>query len=496
LSAVPVESISPRQVRVEPTSTPSGRLIAGHPEDGRENVAAAVQRGREAAEWWAGLGFAARRRVLIGWRRLIASRIDELAALVREEMGKPIGDAQLEILLALDHITWAAKNARRVLGSRRVNAGLLMYNHTARLEYQPLGVVGVIGPWNYPVFTPVGSIAYALAAGNAVVFKPSEYAPGVGAWLVDTFTTVVGGRPVLQAVHGGGETGSALCRSDIDKLAFTGSTATGKKVMAACAENLTPVLIEAGGKDALIVDEDADLGAAADAALWGGMSNAGQTCIGIERVYVHHAAYPAFLGEILDRATFHAGTDATAQVGPITMPKQVPLIRAHIDAAIADGGRLILGGAATIHGDVIQPTIITGVPETSPAVAEETFGPLLIINPVSSVEEAVRLANASRYGLGGAVFSRRNGLKIARRLRAGMTSVNSVIAFAAIPALPFGGVSDSGFGRIHGADGLREFGSAKSITIRSILPAVTLTSFRRSARVDGWVARLVKAFLG
>ena len=168
-------------------------------------------------------------------------------------MGKPVGDAMLEAGLAMEHIAWAAGHAGKVLGRHRVSSGLMMVNQSASVAFKPLGVVGVIGPWNYPVFTPLGSIAYALAAGNAVVFKPSEYTPGVGAWMVQAFQDAVG-RPVLQLVTGLGDTGAALCRAGVDKLAFTGSTATGKKVMAACAETLTPVVIEAGGKDSVIVD--------------------------------------------------------------------------------------------------------------------------------------------------------------------------------------------------------------------------------------------------
>ena len=199
-----------------------------------------------------------------------------------------------------------------------------MANQAAYVEYHPLGVVGVIGPWNYPVFTPMGSIAYALAAGNAVVFKPSEYTPGVGEWLARTFLESVG-RPVLQVVTGFGETGAALCAAGVEKIAFTGSTATGKKVMAACAETLTPVVIEAGGKDALLVDEDADLEAAADAALWGACSNAGQTCTGVERVYVHERVYDEFLAKLTDKARdgHRPRGRRTRQIGPITMPSQL-----------------------------------------------------------------------------------------------------------------------------------------------------------------------------
>jgi aldehyde dehydrogenase (NAD+) len=286
----------------------NGDVVGVHPVCSRADVDAAVQRAREGADWWAALSFGERAGFLLAWRSVITRRIAQLSELVHLETGKPTGDAQLEIVLAIDHIAWAAKHAKKVLGSQKVKSGLLMFNQASTIEYQPLGVIGVIGPWNYPVFTPCGSIAYALAAGNAVVFKPSEYTPGVGQWLADKFTEVVGGRPVLQVVTGFGETGNALCAAAVNKLAFTGSGATGKKVMAACAENLTPVLIEAGGKDSLIVDEDADLTRAAEAALWGGMSNAGQMCTGTERVYVHEKVFDAFINEITSQAKdLHAG---------------------------------------------------------------------------------------------------------------------------------------------------------------------------------------------
>src|SRR5690606_37790032 len=248
-----------------------GQLVSTNPATGAEvgrfpvadtaAVAAAVERARAAGAWWADLGFDGRRRLLLRWSALIAQRLGELAELMRAETGKPLADGLVESIGAVDHIHWAARNARRVLRLRRRRGTILVAEHAAYLEYQPYGVIGVIGPWNYPVLTPVGSIAYALAAGNARVFKPSEYTPAVGSGLVDTFASIVGEQPVLQVVHGLGDTGAALCRSGVDKVAFTGSTATGKKVMAAYAESLTPVLVECGGKDAMIVDDDADLDA-------------------------------------------------------------------------------------------------------------------------------------------------------------------------------------------------------------------------------------------
>ena len=213
-------------------------------------------------------------------------------------------------------------------------------NQAATLEYQPLGVVGVIGPWNYPVFTPMGSIVYALAAGNAVVFKPSELTPAVGGWLVGSFAEVVPEQPVLQLVTGAGPTGEHLARSAVDKIAFTGSAATAKKVMAACAQNLTPMVAECGGKDALIVAADADLDAAADAAAWGALSNAGQTCVGIERVYVAEDVYHSFLEKLADRmAEVRPGEDREADYGPMTLPGQIDVIERHIADALARGGR-------------------------------------------------------------------------------------------------------------------------------------------------------------
>lgn len=250
----------------------------------------------------------------------------------------------------------------------------------------------------------MGSIAYALAAGNTVVFKPSELTPGVGTWLADSVREVVPDHDLLQVVTGYGETGAALCRAGVDKISFTGSTATGKRVMGSCAESLTPVGIEAGGKDALLVDEDADLDAAADAAGWGAFANAGQTCAGVERVYVH------------------------------------------------EGDRFV------------QPTVLVDIPEDSEAVREETFGPTVTVRKVCDMEEAVQLANGGKDGLDSAIFTAKRGDDLAHRLRTGMTSINSVISFADVPTLPFGGVGDSGFGRIHGPDWLREFTYAKAVT--------------------------------
>jgi acyl-CoA reductase-like NAD-dependent aldehyde dehydrogenase len=337
----------------------------------------------------------------------------------------------------------------------------------------------------------MGSIAYALAAGNAVVFKPSEFTPAVGKWIVDSFNEVVPEQPVLQLITGFGATGAALCKAGVGKIAFTGSAATGKKVMAACAETLTPVLMECGGKDAMIVADDADVDAAATAALWGGMSNAGQTCIGIERVYVSEKVYDAFVSSLTDKAR---KVVAGESYGPITMPSQVDIIRRHIADAIAKGGRAATGG--NIDGGLVEPTILLDVPEDSVAVTEETFGPTITVTKVRDTDEAVERSNATTYGLAGAVFSKKFGMEIARRLRTGMTSVNQVAAFAGIPSLPFGGSGDSGFGRIHGEDGLKEFARAKAITRQRFDLPLPVLSFERTPKVDKLLGRAVRFLHG
>src|SRR4051812_4488653 len=480
-----------------------GVLISTNPASGEEAgrvpvadaaaVAPAVERAKEAAAWWQALGFDGRKDRLLRWRSLIVQRIEELAQVTGLETGKPNADATLEAVAAVEHLDWAAHHAKRVLGPRRTRTRLLVAEHTGHLEYQPYGVVGVIGPWNYPIVTPVGPISGALAAGNAVVFKPSEYTPIVGQWLVDTFAEVVPEQPVLQAVHGLGDVGAALCRSGANKIAFTGSTATAKKVMAACAENLVPVVIEAGGKDALIVDADAGIPGAAEAAGWGSMTNAGQTCIGIERVYAVAQVYDEFVAAVVEKA----GKLRTGQeIGPITMPRQLDIIRDHIEDALARGGRAVLGGAEAVQPPYGSPTVLVDVPDDSTEIRDETFGPTLTITKVADADEAVRRANDSPYGLGGAVFGKANAVRIARRLRTGMVAVNSTLTFVGMGNLPFGGVGDSGFGRIHGEDGLREFARAKAITVRrgpSMLPAMT---FERTPAQVGRIVKVVKLLYG
>jgi succinate-semialdehyde dehydrogenase / glutarate-semialdehyde dehydrogenase len=474
-------------------SPATGEVVGSFPLAGPEQVAAAVAGAREAAAGWRELGFDGRRRRLLAWKALLVGRTRELVDLVHRENGKPHADALIEVLLSAEHLDWAARHAARVLGPRRAASTLVLANHAASVEYQPLGVVGVIGPWNYPVFTPLGSIIYALAAGNAVVFKPSELTPAVGCFLADSFADAVGDRAVFQVVTGDGTTGEALCRAGVDKVALTGSPATGRKVMAACAERLTPVVLELGGKDAMIVDEDADLDAAAGQAVWGGMSNAGQTCLATERVYVVDAVYDRFLAKLVERASrVRPGAAPGADFGPITRPAQLEVIARHLDDAFARGARAVVGGPDAVHPPYVDPVVLVDVPADALVMREETFGPVLPVVRARDADHAVELANANPYGLGAAVFASRRADAIARALRAGMASINSVLTYAGVPSLPLGGVGESGFGRIHGPDGLREFARPKAITRQRFALPFPMQSFDRPRFVLPAVERVMR----
>jgi succinate-semialdehyde dehydrogenase / glutarate-semialdehyde dehydrogenase len=498
-----VQSV-PSQGHRGPSRIEDGHLVSTHPVTGEEagrfpvttDLTEVVERAREAGRWWAALGFAERRRRLLRWRARVTNQMERAAELLYAETGKPIQEGVIELAATVISMDWAARNARRVLAPRRVRRVIASPESAGRLEYRPFGVVGVIGPWNYPVLTPLNSIAFALAAGNAVIHKPSEHTPVAGQWLADTFLEVVGEHPVFQVVHGGGDVGRALCQAGVDKMSFTGSTATAKKVMAACAETLTPVVVEAGGKDAFIIDADADLDFAAESCAWGSLANAGQTCVSAERIYVIDSVYEDFLARLTSRVERLTVGGKDGHIGPLITPAQIEVVRRHIDDALARGARAVVGGADAIKPPYVYPTLLVDVPEDALAMREETFGPVVVVNRVADVEEALRLANDTPYGLGGAVFGRKRALAIARRLRSGMVSVNDVLSFAGTPSLPWGGIGASGFGRLRGDDGLREFAQPVSVVVRQTPSPMRARTFERTDRDVARMVRTLKLMFG
>jgi acyl-CoA reductase-like NAD-dependent aldehyde dehydrogenase len=440
----------------------------------------AVARARPAAEWWAGLGFDERKRRLLAWKGIIARRAEELCDLIHRENGKPRADAMIEVLLSCEHLDWAARNARKVLTRNRAPSGLLALNLRAWVDHPPVGVVGVISPWNYPLFVPMQALIPALAAGNAVAQKPSEHTPMVSSWLADAFAMVAPEQPVLQPVFGYGETGASLCAAGVDKMAFTGSPVTGRKVMSACAETLTPVVMELGGEDAVIVDRDADVGRAARNAVWGAVSNAGQTCVGVERAYVAEEVYDEFVAAAAASASaLRAGDDSDADLGPMTMPGQLDIVRAHLDDAFQRGARAVVGGPDAVHPPYVDPVVLVDVPEDAQVLTEETFGPILPIARVRDADEAVRRVNRTGNNLGVNVWGRRHAVELAHRVRSGMASINGVMSYALVPSLPWGGIGHSGFGRLQGVEGLREFTNPRSFAKERFKLPFDITAFER-----------------
>ena len=464
---------------------------------GEDEVRRSVSAARSASRQWQEMGYNGRKKILLAWAKVLIDRIEECGALISQETGKPASDAKLEATLAIGHLAWAARSAQEVLRTQHRKPGLLMANMSATVQRSPFGVVGVIGPWNYPIFTPMGSIAYALAAANTVVFKPSEYTPGVGLWLAATFAEVAPFENIFRVVTGTGDTGRALCESGVDKLAFTGSTNTAKKVAALCALSMTPVVLECGGKDPVIIAEDADLKTAAEFSLWSAMSNAGQTCIGAERIYVHSKVADEFTALLVAAAKkIKAGLPTQANYGPATMPKQIAIIESHILDALASGATAALGGIESVHAPYVDPVILLNVPEDSIAMTQETFGPTIAVNKVKNVEEAISFSNSSAYGLGAAVWSRKRGEEIAAQLHCGMVSINSTISFAAIASVPFGGVKNSGYGRIHGPEGLLEFTYPRTVVRSRFKLPLSFTTFKRSKLADKLIVGLMKSLHG
>ena len=471
----------------------TGAEIGRFPNTTVEEVHLRVSTAQTAAPSWVALGYAGRKKILKSWAALLTARLDEIGQLIADETGKPLSDATLEASLAIEQLSWAASKASTILADQKRSSGLLMFNMASKVQRSPYGVVGVIGPWNYPMFTPMGSIAYSLAAGNTVVFKPSEYTPAVGVWLGKTFDEVAPFPGVFDVITGLPDTGRALTESAVNKISFTGSTRTAKMVAASAAQRMIPVVLECGGKDPVIVAGDADVDLAAEYALWSGMANAGQSCIGAERVYVMDSVADKFIASITKMAEkIHEGKS----YGPATMPSQLNIIQGHINDAANKGAKFAVGGVNSVHDGMVAPTIMLEVPEDSTAMTEETFGPTLAINRVSSIAEAIRLSNASAYGLAAAVFSKRQGNAIASQLNCGMVSINSVFSFAAVASVPFGGVKDSGYGRIHGNEGLLEFTYPRTVVATRFAIPLAFTTFKRSKFADKIIKGIIKTLYG
>ena len=468
--------------------------------DSPQRVSESFARARDAQPAWEAIGFAGRRRWLEGLRDWILSNEDRLDDLMQEETGKVRADATLEAFYCLEAINFWLDRGPRFLADEIVSPhNPLLRAKRAKVVYRPFGVVGVISPWNFPVVLSLGDALPALVAGNAVVVKPSELTPLTVREMVRGWREDVSAPDVLQVVNGGGETGGALV-DEADYVQFTGSERTGKVVMKRAAGTLTPVSLELGGKDPLIVTRDADLERAANATAWGGLLNSGQICISIERVYVEEPVYEEFVERLRAAIeTLRQGADGasySAELGAMTSPAQAEIVSEHVEDARRAGARVLTGGRRKEGpGDWYEPTLIADADHSMKVMREETFGPVIGVMKVRDTDEAIKLANDSRYGLGSSVFAgdAAEGERIARRIEAGSCNVNDVLVNYNVLGLPMGGWKHSGIGVRHGAQGIRRFCRTQALTIPRLPQAKSEPAwFPYSARKRGVVRRLYR----
>jgi acyl-CoA reductase-like NAD-dependent aldehyde dehydrogenase len=461
----------PEGIPVENPAT--GEIIATVPDLSAEEVAEMAARGRAAQPEWEAYGFEGRSRVLLRAQKWVMDNADRVVATICSETGKTFEDAELaEIGYAGNAFGFWAREAPNYLADERIKSSqVLVKGKKIISRYRPLGLIGVIGPWNYPLTNSFGDCIPALAAGNSVILKPSEVTPLTSMLMAEGLRECGLPEHVLQIATGRGGTGAALIEH-VDMIMFTGSTKTGRKVAETAARRLIPASLELGGKDPMIVLSDADVERAANFATYYSMQNAGQTCISIERVYVEEPVYDEFVAKVAEKVReLRVGKPegpGSVEVGAITFPPQMETIKDHVADAVQKGARVLAGGnQAPGAGRFYEPTVLVDVDHTMKCMTEETFGPTLPIMKVADADEAVRLANDSIYGLGASVFSKdtEKGEAIARRLQSGAANVNDAMINYTVLELPMGGAKASGLGSRHGAGGIRKYCSQQAIVV-------------------------------
>lgn len=456
-------SIPPASIPVY--SPVDARLVADPPICSADEVAAAVARARSAQQNWAARPIGERVRILRTFARRLGEQRLELATIVRSETGKPHTEALAEILSALEAIRFYARVAPDLFREQRVPTGWIR-GKSARIVREPWGVVGAITPWNYPLTLTLDAVLAAVFAGNAVVVKPSEFTPMSALALPELFESAGVPKDLVCVVTGDATTGAALISSGIDKLVFTGSSATGRIVMSAAAQHLVPVVLELGGKDPALVLEDADLERAAHGVVFGALFNAGQTCISTERVFVVDRIHDAFV-ECLEQKVraLRSGRGEDADVGPLVTSAQRDLVVGQIADALDLGAVARVGGLPTADDGLVPPTLLTEVRDDMSIARDETFGPVIPVLRVRDAEEALERINSTPWGLFASIWSRdlSRADRLARRIRAGGVSINDTLTHYAVAALPMGGVGDSGFGRRRGREGLAEMSRTRTL---------------------------------
>lgn len=479
----------------------TGEEIGRAPLCSREEVHSAVAKARAAQPAWAKLSFRERGRVILKARELMLAEREEIALLVSKETGKPVAEAlAMEIVPTLDAMHYFARASEDLLRPQKIDIGQYgLMGRSSRIVFQPLGVIGIISPWNFPLATPADEVVMALMAGNAVVLKPSELTPLIALKIGDLFTRAGLPAGLLNVVTGDGSTGAALADARIDKIMFTGSVATGKRVAEAAAKHLTPVVLELGGKDPMIVMEDADLENAARGAVWGAFANSGQACASVERCYVQESIASNFIERVVaETKTLAQGVHDGVDVGAMSNENQLRIVSDHVNDARARGAKILTGGQrpANLDGLFYEPTVLTDVNHQMDIMRDETFGPVLPIMSFKTEDEAIKLANDSVFGLTASVWTRdiARGKRMAERIQAGTVMVNEVVYTHGIAQTPWGGVKDSGYGRTHGRMGLLELVSPRHIHINRVSFLPDLWWFRYDSKAERLFGGLASNF--
>ena len=449
---------------------------------------------------WEALGIEGRYRWLGKLRDWLLDNADRVLDTMQLETGKVRADASNEPAYLADLINFYGAKASKFIGEQSIRPHTpLLAAKKLQIQYRPYPVVGIISPWNFPLVLALGDAIPALQAGAAVVIKPSEFTPLGLIEVIEAWRREIGGPDVLDCVQGTGETGSALV-DQVDFIQFTGSDRTGRKVMARAADTLTPVSLELGGKDPMIVLSDADLDRAANAAAWGGMMNSGQICISVERIYVEEPVYDEFVAKLAaEVGKLRQGADDRRfgkDVGAMTSPNQTAIVEDHVGDALASGARALTGGKRVEGpGDYFEPTVLVDVDHSMKVMRDETFGPVVGVMKVRDSEEALRLANDSRYGLSGSVFGERERAeRVARRVECGAVNVNDVLVNYLASDVPMGGWKQSGIGYRHGEPGIKKYCRTESVVITRFGGKREPTWYPYTKARRGLVARVAQAF--
>jgi acyl-CoA reductase-like NAD-dependent aldehyde dehydrogenase len=501
-SAVPVRTGEPGTFEVR--APVDGHVLAQLMNTDAEEVAQVATQLRAAQLEWEELGAAGRARHLLRLRDWVLDNESYLLDVIQSESGKVRQDASFETAAGADVIAYFARRAERYLRAKHpLPHGPLTLSKALTVAYRPYPLVGVITPWNFPLFLPLVDCVPALLAGAAVLLKPSEVTPLTGVELGRAWQEI-GAPDVLRVVTGGRETGAAVV-DEVSYVQFTGSTATGRAIAVRAAERLIPCSLELGGKDAMIVLADADVDRAVGGALWGGFFNSGQVCTSVERVYVEDGVYDEFVSKLVDRAgKLRHGPDGVAgesEVGAMATDAQVGIVASHVDDAVAHGARVATGGSAGKRAGLwFEPTVLLDVDQSMRIMQEETFGPTLPVMRVRDADEAIAQANDSAYGLSATIWtkSRRRGQYLARLVEAGAVNVNDVFANVISPTVPMAGWGNSGVGaRFGGAQGLLRFCRTQAITApRITTPADELLWYPYSLKKSALAARVVRFAVG